>query len=120
MTELGFVVEPLPIEQPQNQFQVRFVGPATRVIVEGRAWGESINVKLERLAGRWSHLTDILALRSPDSAAPFFKFGDQRVLLRYAASMMRQHALDALRGEPDIFQAAETHRQKMIEMLQSE
>src|SRR5207248_1830750 len=98
-----FVVEPLPTDQLQNQFQVRFVSGATRVIVEGRSFGDSIGVVLERLAGGWSRLVDILALQSPTSAVPLLQEGDQRVLLRHAATLMRQHALDALRGEQDIF-----------------
>ena len=114
-TELGFAVEPLPTDQLQNQFQVRFVGGTTRVIVEGRSFGTSICVVLERLDGGWSRLVDILALRSPESAAPLLRFGDQGVLLRHAATVMRQHALDALRGEQEIFRAAEAHRQQMIE-----
>src|SRR6266545_518365 len=69
-TELGFAVEPLPSDQLQNQFQVRFICSATRVIVEGRSFGSSIGVVLERLADGWCRLVDILALRSPTSAAP--------------------------------------------------
>ena len=113
MEQFGFSPEPLPTGEIINPVQVRFLSATTRVRVEGTAWGESIWVSFESLSGRWARLVDILAIRSPDLAAPFTQRGDQRVLVPQAAAAVREQASDVLRGDFSVFDVVELHRQQL-------
>ncbi len=113
VSELDFAEEPMPASEFGNVFQVRFIGSDCRVVVEGRSFGHAVAVTFERLSGGWGRLLDIMSLRCPSEAEPFRRFGDQRMLLKHAARCTRQHASDALRGEAEIYSAAEAQRHSL-------
>jgi hypothetical protein len=116
-SDFGFTEEPIRHSARENPFQVRFVDSVCRIVIEGRSFGASVGVMFERLAGGRAQLLDILAVRSPPAAEPLQKFGDQLALLHVASSLVRQHALDAIRGDSEIYDAAEAHRQLMFQRL---
>jgi len=114
-SEFEFAEEPLPSLPRQNEFQVRFISPKCRIIIEGINWGGNIHILFERLAGGRAQLFDLVGMRDPALTEPFRHSGDQRVLLRLAASLIRQHAMNAVHGEPDIFRAAEVYHQRKVQ-----
>ena len=114
VSEFGFTEEKLPGTQWENNFQVRFVNPACRIVVEGLGFGTSVGIKFERRAGGHARLLEILAARCPGAFDSLRQSGDQRALLRLAASSIRQHTLDAIRGESEVYCAAEARRQQMV------
>jgi len=113
VSELDFAEEALPVSNVANPFQVRFIGPGCRVVLEGRSYGRALAVTFERLSGGWARLLDIMTLRCPSEAEPFRRFGDQRILLMHAARCTLAYASDALRGEAEIYAAAETQRRSL-------
>lgn len=114
VSEFGFTEEKLPGTQWENNFQVRFVNPACRIVVEGLGFGTSVGITFERRAGGHARLLEILAARCPGAFDSLRQSGDQRALLRLAASSIRQHTLDAIRGESEVYCAAEARRQQMV------
>lgn len=113
VSELDFAEEPRPASEFGNAFQVRFMGSGCRVVVEGRSFGHAVAVTFERQSGGWARLLDIVSLRCPSEAEPFRRFGDQRILLKHAARCTLEHASDALRGEAEIYAAAEAQRRSL-------
>ena len=72
MLQLGMT---MPIKPAQQTLPSRYV------CNRGPSRARSLNISLESLSGRWAHLVDILAIRTPELVALFTQRGDQRVLL---------------------------------------
>jgi hypothetical protein len=114
VSEFGLCEEPVPDSKLENRFQVRFVGPACRVSVEGRSFGVAVGVKFQRLGGGHANLSEILPVECQAEAEPLRHPGDQRELLRIAALLVRRHAGAAIRAEPEVYQAAEAIRAETL------
>jgi len=106
VSEHGFVEQALPGGPDENPFRLRFNGPAASVVIEGRSYGSGLDVVLERPTGESCRLVDILSLRAAGETGSLLQLGDQDALIRHAASMLSRHALDALRGDEEIFRTA--------------
>jgi len=110
VNDFGFQEEPIPFAENKylNEFAVWYASSTTRIVVEGINWGMSTRVALGNvgLARQFENhdFLHVLAIRDAEAGGSERKVsGNQLEQLTQYATLLREVAVDVLRGDHSIF-----------------